>query len=456
MHLSAPVGRNGELSAFALFGNSKNVFEHKTDSSEIKAFKDLFDISFDSYTHIAGLSWRQRIGSKTSMRVATVASGQVNKRTSQPFGTELGVYQYDRSDEDVQSHVLTISHLPARRLRLEGGASYVSRDYQYTIDRGIATAAGLYQTESVQPWASAKWTTPNERTTFSAGLHGLWWLQHGFRAEPRFSVTQRFGSRHALSASWGLFSQTPSWWQGEVLLVAEHYGLRYTWQLSPTWTLRSELFSQYIDNAPVIPYQDAYISVLSESEAVIPNVFEVAQGSDGQNYGIELGAERLLMNGWFLLANATILKAQTALNGLDWEDSRWDIGRVVNLTLGREWQRMDGAPKAKFFGISGRAVWSGGFRAMPVDAVASADAATTVYSAANGFSIQQPDFFRLDLRVYWKRSLGDRRNSTFAMDFQNATMQKNTAYRYFDPFTKSAETKYQLGLIPNISWRLEF
>ena len=47
-------------------------------------------------------------------------------------------------------------------------------------------------------------------------------------------------------------------------------------------------------------------------------------------------------------------------------------------------------------------------------------------------------------------------NSTFAMDFQNATMQQNTAYQYYDPFTKQVETKYQLGLIPNISWRLEF
>lgn len=456
VHVSAPTGSGGEIAAFALFGGSKNIFRHKADSAEIEAFKDLFDIDFTSDTRIAGLSWRQNIGAKTNIRAATAWSGQINDRISRPFQTELGKFQRDRTDENIQSYALSITHLLGQRLRLEGGANYVLRDYQYRFERDVNTVDLDYQAESFQPWTNLKWTTPNEKTTLSAGLHGMWWLQNGFTSEPRFSVTHRLGRDHAITGSWGRFSQIPAWWQGETLIVAEHSGLRYTWRLSPTWTLRSEVFFQKIDNAPAIPYPDRYVSALAENEAAIPYVFETQTGSKGRNYGIELGAERLLANGWFMLANATVLKARTRLNGGDWEESRWDIGRVANLTVGREWQRMDGGPKAKFFGISGRAVWSGGFRAMPVDAIASADTETTVYNAAGGFSIKQPDFFRLDLRVYWKRSLGNRRNSTFAMDFQNATMQKNTAYQYFDHFTQSVETKYQLGLIPNISWRLEF
>ncbi|MFN8302827.1 MAG: hypothetical protein U0U46_10060 [Saprospiraceae bacterium] len=42
------------------------------------------------------------------------------------------------------------------------------------------------------------------------------------------------------------------------------------------------------------------------------------------------------------------------------------------------------------------------------------------------------------------------------MDFQNMTMQQNIAYYFYDSWTQKIETKHQLGLVPNLSWRLEF
>ncbi|MBP6828767.1 MAG: TonB-dependent receptor [Saprospiraceae bacterium] len=455
-HVSVPTRRGGELAAFALFGSSKNIFTHKSDSAAIKAYKDLFDIDFTSDTRITGLTWRQNIGEKTHLSAAAAWSEQTNERSSQPFLPESGQRQKDRSNEDVQSYSLTITHLIRKRFRLEGGANYVFRDYKYHIERNTDAIDQLYQTESIQPWTNLKWTSRNEKTTLSGGLHGMWWLQNGFTPEPRFFVTQRLGERHAITGSWGRFSQIPAWWQGERLLTADHTGLRYTWRPSQAWTWRGELFFQNIGHAPAISYPDGLVSALNESEAPVPYVFDNQSTSKGRNYGLELSAERLLAQGWFLLANTTLFKAETQNENGPWQPSRWAVNNVVNLTAGKEWQRSGSGSKTKFFGISGRAVWAGGFRAMPLDENASAFEQTTVYSAADGFSIRQPDFFRLDLRIYWKRSLGDRRNSTFAMDFQNATMQENTAYRYYDPFTKQVETKNQLGLIPNISWRLEF
>ncbi|MCB0576818.1 MAG: hypothetical protein KDC61_19825, partial [Saprospiraceae bacterium] len=139
-----------------------------------------------------------------------------------------------------------------------------------------------------------------------------------------------------------------------------------------------------------------------------------------------------------------------------WRSTRWDSRRIINVTAGKEWQRDKRPGQVRSFGLNGRIGLAGGLRAMPIDVAASEAAGMTVFDAGEGFSVQQKDYFRLDIRIYWKRSLGDRRNSTFAMDFQNATMQENEAYRYYDPFTLQVETKKQLGLIPNISWRLEF
>ena len=42
------------------------------------------------------------------------------------------------------------------------------------------------------------------------------------------------------------------------------------------------------------------------------------------------------------------------------------------------------------------------------------------------------------------------------LDLQNATNARNEAFRYFDFRKGETVTRYQLGLIPNLSYRIEF
>jgi outer membrane receptor protein involved in Fe transport len=183
----------------------------------------------------------------------------------------------------------------------------------------------------------------------------------------------------------------------------------------------------------------------------------LVQTGIAENKGLEVNLERYLTDGWFMAANATLFDSRYQGTDGIWRASRWDLGHIFNLTAGREWQREPRTEeKVNAYGVNGRITYTGGYRVMPVDLAASRAAGETRFDTSNGWSEQLPGYFRLDLRVYWKRSLGNRRNSTFAMDFQNATMQQNVAYYFYDAFTNQVEKKEQLGLIPNLSWRLEF
>ncbi len=71
------------------------------------------------------------------------------------------------------------------------------------------------------------------------------------------------------------------------------------------------------------------------------------------------------------------------------------------------------------------------------------------------YSAQLATYYRLDLRVYLKRE-HQGRTGMWALDLQNATNAQNEAYRYFDTRKDEVVTKYQLGLIPNLSYRIEF
>ncbi|MBL7803667.1 MAG: hypothetical protein JNL02_08035, partial [Saprospiraceae bacterium] len=407
--------------------------------------------------------WFKKLSENSWIRAAHIHSGQTNERVAESGGIAYGEFQKDYSDEDIAATALSLGHQLTRGLRLEEGLSYVFRDYLYQTARDIRINGGQYQVETLQPWTQLSWSSTSGQTTLAGGLHGLWWLQNQVRVEPRLSAVQRIDKQQTVSGSWGMHSQTPTWWQFDFenennkLIRSKHTALRYAWRsANDTWRLSIEVFDQQISDAAAMQYSGGMVSSLNESEAPFPYYFNPKTSSEGRNNGAEFSAERHFNTGWFLLANVTFFHAETRVEGGDWLRARWDLGHILHLSGGKEWRRTAGDNRFKTFGCSGRISWSGGLRALPIDLAASQAAGATVYDASQGFSEQQPDFFRLDGRVYWRTSVGDRRNSTFAMDFQNMTLQENVAYRYYDAWTGQVETKLQLSLVPNLSWRLEF
>lgn len=461
--LSFSGKKGGEWRVFGLGGLSENIFERKTDSVDIKQFKDFFDIDFQSKTGIVGVSNWSPLGKRTWLKTALVASGQTSERRAEhPDGLRLS--NTDDLEENKICGTATLSHRLSEQWRLMAGAMLTQ---QYFRAEASANALPREMIEHrftlAQPWAELNWHSHSERIHVQAGLHTLLLPYPSGKqqnsAEPRLTLTQVLSARHRLSLSAGRYSQVAPLWLSDGnlgLQRAWQTSLRHTWLLPNEWSLRSELYWQRSDQAGVDANVRSAFSLVNQSDYTIFLQKQVAYSGLSENRGLEVTAERYLSGGWFALANATLFDSRYQGSDGLWRSTRWDLGHLANLTLGREWLREKSADQTRSFGLNGRLVQSGGFRAMPIDEAASALAATTVFDERSGFSEQQPGYFRLDLRVYWKRGFAERRNSTFAMDFQNVTMQKNTAYRYYDPFTREVETKYQLGLIPNISWRLEF
>ena len=238
------------------------------------------------------------------------------------------------------------------------------------------------------------------------------------------------------------------------MIHASNYAIRYNYTTLNNWVLSAEAFTQGVSDILVNrSVKDGY-SYTNETEW--NRLFATAPNGTANNTGIEIMALRRFAQGWFLNANATFLRAEYQGSDGITRRSRWDVGQIANLTAGREWHRKNRRKlSGRVFGVDGRAVFSGGMRSTPIDADQSATQGQTVFIYTNGYSEKEKTYFRLDGRIYWKRSIKQHRNSTFALEFQNLTMQQNLAYRYYDPYTQQVENKYQLGLIPNLSWRVE-
>ena len=481
-----PGKKGGGWNLFGMGGQSVNKFTHKADTTVIKLHKERFDIDFESRTGIAGLNGLSKLGDRTWLKTVLVLSAQENQRDANLVrGTNLENFnrQQDEITEMRLAGIVSLHHQVDANTRLQGGLSlnqinYTPQATNYIVGQRFELPFQSLSTLLAWGWVQADWRSNTNRWSAQAGMNYTQLSHNDSKAIlPRFTLGYRLNARQQLVLGYTAESQmqapgiytTPTDFpgldnRGLDFTRAQQTGLKYIWNNGKNLVLRAEVFYQQLYEVPSFAPgisstpPDILFSVLNQSEwlrrpANLENV------GSGRNAGLELSAERFLNNGWFWLANLTLLDSKFKVNDeVEWLDTRWNSRHIFNAVAGKEWSRLKGETRYKTFGVNARFVWTGGFLDRPIDLLASQQNffQETRYVGYEGYSIEYPDYYRADLRVYWKRSLGNRRNSTFAMDFQNVTARKNVAYYYFEPLTGGVKAKYQLEFIPNISWKLEF
>ena len=460
--------RGGRWSVFGLGGLSENRFRHKTDTAEIKGYKDFFDIDFESKTGVLGLSNWKAFGKKTWLKTTVAVSGQHNDRLAESETYTEGSNR-DNMEESKISGTVTLSERIGARAQLQIGVVAQLANFERNGSMGsLIQEVSLQKYLLGQPWAQVTWRSRNQKNQTTLGVHTAifdnrshLYAEDNFSLEPRFAFTRKLAEKHRLSFAAGVYSQVPSNWLlrfRSELIRTQKLEVSYSWTFSPAWQFKSSVYRQWVGNAHY--FINEKFSFLNNSEYVFGYDFSSSATGRGSNRGIEASMERRLSDGWFLLANVSFFDSKFSKTNSpsenDWFSTRWNLKHLANTTFGKEWQREKRPGKERTIGLNTRVTWTGGVREAEIDRNASALANTTIVDERIGYSRQYPDYFRIDLRVYWRKNLGNRRNSTFALDIQNLTGQQNLAYHYFDPYTGQIENKYQLGPIPNFSWRVEF
>lgn len=453
IHLPGKQQKNA-WSIYAIAGNSKNIFT-KPDSAAV--YKELFNIDFNSRTIITGISHTGYNRSNWTYKTGLSFSTQANNRSQKKENYENSNTQdHLRMTINHSSRVTMLPHLSFLfGVNLSANIFHLE-DKTAIIDPFTYSEVGFYNDDLVaQGWLAGETSFSGGRIKVHFGINPITSI-YGTALDPRVQFYWKPSDQHQFIASVAGYSQAAPLWQQypQQMLHASNYAIRYNYNTPGQWILSAEAFTQGVSDILVNRNGRDGFSYVNETEG---NVFlgTIPNGT-ANNTGIELMALRRFSQGWFLNANATLLRSVYQGSDGITRRSRWDVGQIANLTAGREWHRKNRRKlSGRLFGMDGRAVFSGGMRSTPVDASASAAQSQTVFIYTNGYSEKEKPYFRLDGRIYWKRSIKNRRNSTFALEFQNLTMQQNLAYRYFDPYTQQVESKYQLGLVPNLSWRVE-
>ncbi len=81
----------------------------------------------------------------------------------------------------------------------------------------------------------------------------------------------------------------------------------------------------------------------------------------------------------------------------------------------------------------------------------------TLYDSQSPYDQTFRPYQRLDLRiVYNKQKTGSKKTHRWSLDIQNVFSRENDGFRYYDPLLNSVLLQKQLGLVPVLSYRLEW
>lgn len=469
-NLVFPQKNGGRITVFGMGGQSANIFRGTADSTLWETEKDRYDIDFNSKMGAAGITFTNPIGSNSvyhsTLGVSSLETDwQKEDVTATPMGSVFEKYTIGQT-KLMWNNQWKIRLSPTVRL-LTGFENslqindsneeempfqnYLTPHYHFELLllRAYMAAQGQW---------GAKWT-------YNIGVHYQWGnfyyknkpphQRYNYSTEPRVSLTYHINANHSISALYGAHSQVIPVTMPPItgFMRSNQWGLDYNWRVGDNTTVFVEAYYQRLFYIPVESASSAVAGINQLEYSPYVN-YKTLDGK-GRNYGLELSIRRYMSSGWYYLANLTLFQSKyTPADGIE-RDTRYNSNYIANVVGGYEWGKQRSEKSDRTFGINLRVYAAGGYRESPINTTESEALGYTVYDDNVLYSIQQPAYFRTDFRAYikWNKT---RRSSSLALDIQNLTNAENVAYNYYDFFLRRVETKYQLGLIPLLSYRLEF
>ena len=475
-NLSFPTQNAGHFTVFGMGGLSSNIFEAPRVDSLIEEGRDRFDVDFYSNMGAVGMTHSLLLGNNTLWKSVIAASAIESEKLENFVRTpdELMPSAFDEIRQSKLSFRSSLSHRFKNQFSLEEGLNLTRVGYsmlsqQTSLETIGASPVTLAQASGnswlFQPFVASTFT-PNPNLSLKLGLHAMYFSLNGDKSvEPRASVNYKIAPKTQITAAYGLHSQLQlfgtyfSEFEGQNpnqdigFTKAHHAVLSFTQIIGTGLSITAEPYFQKLFNVPISQNPSSTFSALNLFEGYV--IDSLVNEGTGRNYGIELSIDQDLKNGYYYMLNTSLYESKyTGADGIE-RDTRFNGNYLFNAVGGKEFERISKKGDKKMFGINISIAYQGGFRGSKIDLVASDIAKRTVFITSDPFTERFPNYFRTDLRFSFKKDKAGF-TRTFAIDLLNLTNRPNVSFQRYDIVSKEVVSKIGLGLIPLMSYRLEF
>ncbi len=476
-HVNLNTKKNSQWGLFGILGLSSEKFESEKDSTQWELIEDRVDTKFSSDMGAIGITNKTILGKRSSLNTVLALSEIQTERNAYYVEED---YQPTLFEQDVYDQgILTLNSVFQTKTKNNHqlSAGIIANHYYFNLFSQSKNDTEEPFTEHVNNKgnyqvfkAFGEWKPIiSSKVAGIVGLHALYFdLNDEVSVEPRLGLTYFTNQRSSLSIHYGLISQSHfpqayfvttedngqlSYPNKDLKLSKSHQvNLSYSYKINALTTMKIEAYYQHHFNVPVSSDIESTFSLLNSVDVFIDE--ELVNEGTGDNMGLELMIDRAFKNGFYFTLSSSVYDSKyTALDGIE-RNTRYNGSYANTFTFGKEIQSLKNN-KNRIFGANFRLIWQGGYRHTPIDETASEDSGRTEFVDSEAFTLKYNDFFRTDLRIYLKKNK-PKYTRTLSLDIQNLTNQENIGYQYYDRFTESVETRYQLGILPVINYRVEF
>lgn len=304
----------------------------------------------------------------------------------------------------------------------------------------------------------------------NAGVHAMYLaLNNDYSIEPRLGFSYKLNDKNRFNLAVGLHSKVEPisiymaqqqdendqyYLPNEDLKMtrAFHAAAGYTWNFAPNFSLRTEVYYQYLFQVPVkIGDTTGTVSSLNFSSGFTNEPFN--NEGTGVNYGLELTLEKSFSRQYYLLFTTSLFESKYTMPGFSQRNTYFNSNYIFNLLGGKEFKV--GKNKQNVISLNLRGMLRGGYRTIPIDLNASIAAGEDVRDYSQAFETSDPDYFRIDFGASYRKNK-PKWSWIVSADLQNLTNRSNIWGEYYDAEREVVQPIYMTGLVPVINFKIEF
>jgi outer membrane receptor protein involved in Fe transport len=233
---------------------------------------------------------------------------------------------------------------------------------------------------------------------------------------------------------------------------SQHFVIGYENNLTENTRVKLESYYQLLNNIPVNSFSSAFSAINDGTSFVPSQALNLVNNGTGTNYGLELTLERFFNKGFYYLITGSLFDSKyKGSDGIE-RNTGFNTKYAANLLVGKEFKL---GKKGNVLAFNFKATSVGGKYLTPLDLEKSKLAGMAVYDESKAFSERQPDYFRMDAKIAYRKEL---KKSTleFAIDFQNVTNHKNVFLQGYNARNNTISTEYQQGFFPVPMFKFTF
>ena len=475
--ITVPTKNNGKFSIWGMGGiSSIDLLGRDVDTTEINFYGARDENTLPRYrAGVMAASYEKSLNKKTWAKLTIAAGGNSNYYTvdSIDYTSNKNYRRGEGNFSDTKySAILNVTHKVNAKNAIHFGANhdlsyfdYFNKDvYNFeTIDTIRVKQNGTVNLSQAYVQWKHRFTA---RLSANAGLHFQYFdINKQFVAEPRAGLRYAINEKQSINAGYGLHHQNMPTYNIFVrnefgqetnkdvkFTQSNHFVLGYENNFSQMWKVKTEVYYQLLSNVPVSNYLSSF-SMLNVGAAFEPSDESnlVNEGS-GTNYGLELTLERYFNKGFYMLLTGSLFESKyKGSDGIE-RNTAFNTGYAANLLAGKEFA-LD--KKGNVLYANFKASRIGGRYFTPLNLNASKDAGRAIFDYSKPFSEKQSDYFRIDLKIGWRRDF-KRSSMEFAVDLQNVTNHQNIFSQGYNKYTNAISSEYQTGFFPVPMFRYTF